>query len=70
MTNNNYGCSIGFPGALTLVFVVAKLMGLVDWPWALVFMPIWIVLLFVALLGIGIVFISIIQVLWETYHNG
>jgi hypothetical protein len=33
---------IGFAGLLTLVFVIAKLMGAVTWPWWLVFLPIYI----------------------------
>ena len=39
----------GFTGLLTLVFVVAKIMGKVDWPWLWVFCPLWIpALLFAA----------------------
>jgi hypothetical protein len=33
---------IGFPGALTLVFVVAKLADKLDWSWWWVFSPLWI----------------------------
>ena len=32
--------SLGFLGALTLIFVVAKLWGIVDWSWWLVFLPV------------------------------
>lgn len=32
--------SLGFLGALTLIFVVAKLWGIIDWSWWLVFLPV------------------------------
>lgn len=32
---------VGFVGYLTLIFVVAKLLKLVDWSWWLVFIPLW-----------------------------
>ena len=43
------GSSIGFAGALTLVFITLKLVGIIDWPWIWVLSPIWISLVLVIL---------------------
>lgn len=34
--------SIGFTGLLTIIFVLAKLVGYISWPWVWIFAPIWI----------------------------
>ena len=47
-TNNSGG--IGFFGVLTIVFIVLKLTEVIAWSWWWVLSPIWISLLFVALL--------------------
>ena len=36
---------IGFTGLLTIVFIVLKLIGIIDWPWIWVLSPIWISIL-------------------------
>jgi len=38
--NNNSG-KLGFCSILTLVFVIAKLTGHLDWTWLWVFSPLW-----------------------------
>lgn len=51
--NNNSG-GIGFAGLLTIVFIVLKLLGKIDWSWWWVLSPIWIsILLVVAAVVIG-----------------
>ena len=40
-TQVNHG-GIGFVGLLTIVFVIAKITGYIDWTWWAVFSPIWI----------------------------
>ncbi len=46
----------GFLGLLTLVFVIAKLMGVINWSWYLVFLPMYILpAIFIAVLVIGLV---------------
>lgn len=42
--NNSVGTSggIGFAGALTIVFIVLKLLGKITWSWWWVLSPIWI----------------------------
>ncbi|HIT07720.1 MAG TPA: hypothetical protein IAB55_01365 [Candidatus Merdivicinus faecavium] len=47
---------MGFLSTLTLIFVVLKLLGLIDWPWLWVLSPIWIpVLLIAAVFGVILV---------------
>ena len=44
-SNNNKNSTnggIGFVGALTIVFIVLKLCGVISWSWLWVFSPIWI----------------------------
>lgn len=46
--NNNSSSSasakggVGFCGLLTIVFIVLKLLGKIDWSWIWVFSPLWI----------------------------
>jgi len=44
MANSNSSSSggIGFAGLLTIVFIVLKLLGKIDWSWWWVLSPIWI----------------------------
>lgn len=55
MTNNNIDNSgIGFVGLLTIVFVVLKLCGIINWSWWWVISPIWIsaIIFMVVLIGV------------------
>lgn len=47
---------IGFVGLLTIVFIVLKLLGKIDWSWLWVLSPLWIG----AICGIGIVVIVLV----------
>ena len=49
-SNNNGG--IGFLGALSLIFVVAKITGYVSWSWWVVFSPVF--------FGFGLIFFVLI----------
>lgn len=52
--NNNSSGGIGFAGLLTIVFIVLKLLGKIDWSWWWVLSPIWIsILIVVATVVIG-----------------
>lgn len=59
MSENNSSASggIGFPGLLTIVFIVLKLTHVINWSWWWVLAPAWISLSFAAilLLIVGIV---------------
>lgn len=53
------GGGIGFTGLLTIVFIVLKLCGVIDWSWWWVLSPLWIsaglvvaVLLFIGLIAL------------------
>lgn len=41
---------IGFLGLLTLIFVIAKIAGYITWSWWLVFSPVFIFLIIVAII--------------------
>ena len=60
MENNNKasGGGIGFSGLLTIVFIVLKLCGVINWSWVWVLSPLWIT----AILGILIIVIMIIWI--------
>lgn len=47
MSNNNNTSSSGmsFVGVLTLIFVVLKLIGVINWSWVAVLSPLWIALI-------------------------
>lgn len=53
-------CSI-----LTIIFVIAKIMGAIDWSWWWVFSPIWIPIL----LGLGIIVVVLIVALIVALFN-
>lgn len=40
MKNNNRTSGLGFSGVLTIVFIVLKLVGVIDWSWWWVVSPI------------------------------
>lgn len=40
--NSGSSSGIGFFGLLTIVFVVLKLVGVIDWKWVWVLCPLWI----------------------------
>ena len=49
---------LGFVDALTLLFIALKLTGQIDWNWVWVLSPIWISILFLAVLAIVILLIG------------
>lgn len=40
--DNKTSSGIGFAGVLTLIFIVLKLVGVINWSWIWVLCPIWI----------------------------
>lgn len=55
--NGNAGCGMGgIPTTLLVVFVVLKLVGVIDWPWLWVLSPLWIGLV-VGLVFVGLLFL-------------
>ena len=48
--NTTANGGIGFPGLLTIVFIVLKLLGFITWSWVWVLSPIWIEAILVVLL--------------------
>ena len=45
--NVSYSGGIGFTGLLTIVFIILKLLGKIDWSWWWVLSPLWISFLLV-----------------------
>lgn len=45
---------IGFVGALTIAFIVLKLVGVISWSWLWVLSPIWITFIIVLLIMLGV----------------
>ncbi len=43
MNNNNSSSGLGLLSVLTIIFVVLKLVGVIDWSWWWVLSPTWIV---------------------------
>lgn len=64
MENNKEGCHIviggWFVSVLTIVFVIAKLIGLINWSWWLVFSP----MIISFILGCSILIIIAILYIW------
>lgn len=64
MENNREGCHIviggWFVSVLTIVFVIAKLIGLINWSWWLVFSP----MIISFILGCSIFIIIAILYIW------
>jgi hypothetical protein len=52
-SSSNANGGIGFFGVLFIVFLVLKLVGVINWSWWLVFAPIWAPVLIALILGFG-----------------
>ena len=52
MGKGDYSGGIGFTGTLTIVFIVLKLTGVIDWAWKWVLCPIWIPWLILGILAL------------------
>ena len=52
--NNISSGGMGLSGVLGVVFIVLKLVGVIDWSWWWVLSPFWINLIFVCLILIGV----------------
>lgn len=56
--NDSRSGGIGFGGLLTIVFIILKLTGTIDWKWGWVLSPIWIGAIIVVALVILLVFVD------------
>jgi hypothetical protein len=52
---------IGFCGLLTIVFIVLKLLGIINWSWLWVLSPIWISAILVVITLLIVFFVAIIS---------
>ena len=52
--------SIGFTGALALLFIALKLLGHIEWSWLWVLAPVWIPLALVGIVGLVVLVVWLI----------
>ena len=53
-SNNNSSNGIGLGWVLTIIFVVLKLTGVIDWSWLWVLSPLWISALLIVMVIVGV----------------
>lgn len=58
MDNKDNSGGITFFGALQIVFIVLKLVGIIKWSWWLVLIPLWIDLLLIAIMIVWFIWIT------------
>ena len=56
--NNNNSGGIGFAGLLTILFIALKLIGVINWPWILVLLPILITVAVVIIIIASLLFLG------------
>lgn len=59
--NDSKSDGIGFLGALTLIFIILKLCGIINWSWIWVLAPSWIPIFLAIAIIIVAIFIGIIK---------
>jgi hypothetical protein len=57
--------SIGFIGALTILFIALKLLNKITWSWLWVLSPLWITAIIVIIILIIIIIATLIGVNWD-----
>jgi hypothetical protein len=60
---------IGFLGILTIVFVILKATGYIDWSWYLVFLPIWGPLALVLIISAGAGTVALLVLIYEHFSE-
>lgn len=55
--SNNHRKGLGLCGVLTIVFIVLKLVGVINWSWIWVLSPLWINLILCGIVFLFLVFI-------------
>lgn len=50
MNNNRTSGGIGFCGLLTIVFIVLRILGIIEWSWIWVLAPLWIPIIIVIII--------------------
>lgn len=56
--NNTSSRGIGFGGLLTIVFIVLKLCGVINWSWVWILSPMWISAIIVVVLVVLLIVIN------------
>ena len=53
--SNSTGGGIGFCGVLGITFIVLRLCNVIDWPWWVVLLPIWVPIVLLLLVFVALV---------------
>ena len=63
---NISGGGIGITGALFITFLVLKLTHVINWSWVWIFAPLWIDLVFIAVIFVGLfIYEKVVDYKWE-----
>lgn len=60
-SNNNNSGGVGILTVLATIFIVLKLVGVIDWSWWIVLMPVWIIPVIMLAIGLVIGIIMLMQ---------
>lgn len=60
MNNESTSSGLGIVAVLQIVFLVLKLIGLIDWPWWLVLVPLW------TDIGFGLLYIILALIIYKS----
>jgi hypothetical protein len=52
MDSRNVGCSVGFLEMIGVVVITAKIFGVIDWPWSIILIPVWLPFVVLFILGL------------------
>lgn len=63
MNNSKRSGGLGFSGVLTVVFIVLRLVGIIDWSWLWILSPLWIDI------GITIILVVVINLIDNRSKN-
>lgn len=61
MNNNKPNVTVNITGAFLIILITLKLAGAIDWPWYVVFAPIWLSILFVAIGALILFGLNVLQ---------
>ena len=66
-SSSSSSAGIGFVGLLTIVFIVLKLCGVINWSWVWVLSPLWIS--FIVSIIILIIFVVVFKMILHKYGD-
>lgn len=64
MNDNKSSQGLGVLGVLQIIFIVLKLVGVINWSWLLVLIPVWVV---IGLLILGVIIALFVKAYMDQY---